>query len=1037
MRYYLIPFIILYTITLHAGQRQTLSLQKPNVQSVKYFDINRITSPVQNNGLFTRHPITGNADFLLDGIQLIYTSGLWIAAKVGSDTLASAADFNTDFVGGAIDAQGNPYGKEDSTFRVYKISLGDNAANNRDYADWPIDLGAPSDGQGNPLLIGDQTLWCSFTDSYLEDRGYNQCLPLGAEVHLTVWGWEWEFLDNVMFLRWIIINKSQKIWQDAYIGIYSDPDLFDANNNLTGSDSTLSLTYCYDGDRNIEIPFTAVGYQVLESPTIVSPSDTAVTFWGQLPGFKNIPVYSPRMEKNLGGSGWNDIPYNEKANRYIYNRLKCLDLKGNPAIDPITNLPTKWAFSGDPITETGWLDNFSPRDRRMMLSTGPVTIVPGDSCAITVAITGVQETIRLQNIIALKKKAMFIKNIFQSQFKILPEASVTVERIDSLHRNVIVKAAITSEIPISTIQAFFYNYKDQLIHAIDLRDDGTHYDDLAGDGIFGNWWRTNKMDDALYLNLTINDSQGVPHFFHRIVDRITLTDTLRIENIKIVADHLNNDGQPNPGENIRVVFGIRNFCSFDINKLSVGVTSPDSLIHFDASSFIMDSLFAFKIKNIKYDPTDETSYLTFDIPPNMPDTHTVYFDVQLYDEKHHQWTTKFMVPIVPLQYVPNEIIPEHIAGRSDASFVIRVIDPAALKGHNYEIIVSDSINEKREKGFNLIDETIGDTILINHPAPDEYAYNVPITDGFKIIKAILPQGGLNRITYQPIEVGAEPGFKAINLGGQYFNGGVFLGKADQLDFYKVELEFVNEIDRNGVNGEPAGQSAFRYDLGNLNSPTGFFSCPFRAWKIDRGERVGRLNACFLEGSYFPTYNNTWAPDASSHGGMETLYIMASEYDQTGGTYLNQRLLKNEVLYEIHLRLASNSSVVHVGGKMVFDWEVPASGRDVFAFIPTQVENKPTPEIPESFILYQNYPNPFNPTTTISFSLTKPSKVVLKIFNIQGQLVKQLFDEYTNAGLHQVVWDGTDQLGQRIASGLFFCQLKTGDKTAARKMIHIK
>jgi hypothetical protein len=123
--------------------------------------------------------------------------------------------------------------------------------------------------------------------------------------------------------------------------------------------------------------------------------------------------------------------------------------------------------------------------------------------------------------------------------------------------------------------------------------------------------------------------------------------------------------------------------------------------------------------------------------------------------------------------------------------------------------------------------------------------------------------------------------------------------------------------------------------------------------------------------------------------------------------------------------------------MIFDWEVPASSQDVFAFIPTKVENRVAFEIPQSFVLYQNYPNPFNPTTTISFSLNKPSKVVLKIFNIQGQLVKLLFDEYTNAGLHQVVWDGTDQLRQGVASGLFFYQLKTRDKTATRKMIHIK
>lgn len=169
-------FIILWISfwsTLFSEEKSKQNLQKGTIESTKYFDINRITCSIRNDGVFARHPITGNSDFRFDDNPLIYTSGLWIASTLNGEIRASAEDYNTDWIGGAIDGQGNPFGKEDSTFRIYKISRGDNVTNNPDYAQWPIDLGAPSDGQGNPLLIGDQTLWCGFTDLYLEGREYN------------------------------------------------------------------------------------------------------------------------------------------------------------------------------------------------------------------------------------------------------------------------------------------------------------------------------------------------------------------------------------------------------------------------------------------------------------------------------------------------------------------------------------------------------------------------------------------------------------------------------------------------------------------------------------------------------------------------------------------------------------------------------------------------------------------------------------------------------------------------------------------------
>jgi hypothetical protein len=94
-------------------------------------------------------------------------------------------------------------------------------------------------------------------------------------------------------------------------------------------------------------------------------------------------------------------------------------------------------------------------------------------------------------------------------------------------------------------------------------------------------------------------------------------------------------------------------------------------------------------------------------------------------------------------------------------------------------------------------------------------------------------------------------------------------------------------------------------------------------------------------------------------------------------------------------------------------------------------------IPQEFFLAQNYPNPFNPTTTISYGLPKSTHVKLDIFNIIGQKTVSLIDGDQEAGVKKVIWNGRDQNGQQVASGMYFYRLRTGDKEIVRKMSLIK
>lgn len=93
--------------------------------------------------------------------------------------------------------------------------------------------------------------------------------------------------------------------------------------------------------------------------------------------------------------------------------------------------------------------------------------------------------------------------------------------------------------------------------------------------------------------------------------------------------------------------------------------------------------------------------------------------------------------------------------------------------------------------------------------------------------------------------------------------------------------------------------------------------------------------------------------------------------------------------------------------------------------------------PRLLALDQNYPNPFNPSTTIAFTLDRPGRVELKVFAVDGSLVRTLVSEPRTAGAHAVVWDGRDAAGQAVGSGKYLYRLTTPTGVLSRTMVLVK
>ena len=94
-------------------------------------------------------------------------------------------------------------------------------------------------------------------------------------------------------------------------------------------------------------------------------------------------------------------------------------------------------------------------------------------------------------------------------------------------------------------------------------------------------------------------------------------------------------------------------------------------------------------------------------------------------------------------------------------------------------------------------------------------------------------------------------------------------------------------------------------------------------------------------------------------------------------------------------------------------------------------------IPTEFVLKQNYPNPFNPTTTIQYSLTKDGRVTVQVYDILGELVTVLVNTEKSAGMHSVIWNGTNAIGELVPSGIYLSRVMTNKEVKTITMMYLK
>ena len=658
------------------------------------FDGNRIRDDLENNGMIVSHRITGHSGMewpKATNLFINFASGVWIAGKVGADIRTAVGEYGPEFVAGPWG--GDAGAEEHKLYIVNKSDLGDPLKND-DFQNWPTDLGAPwvdveGDGTYDPLplgtdypeFIGDQVIWFVINDGDVAEHGnIFGTLPLGIEVQFTIWGYDRpDAFGDMMFIKALIINKGGTDVDDTIIGLWSDPDLGNAGDDFVGCDTLLSLGFCYnDGaDASYGGDPPAIGYDFFQGPIVASPGDTAFAFGKFIPDFKNLPMSSFSKYINIDDPNWSDPNTATEA----YNLMSGLTKAGGAFINSETGEATKFVLADDPNDNTGfgdgvWVDSddHASGDRRFLMNAGPFTLADGDSQEVVFGILIARGADALSSITALKEVDKLAQLAYDSQFA-LPESPPTLN------------------VSVSTLKdAIVLNWDDG-VNAAESYVAEDVIDKLPVAVSFDTTYTTDVdftiTSDTTFVDGDTTITSDTTFFFIQEIDRIDTT--FRGENTKFVFQGYNVyqletatgqgpvkriatydliDGveeifdaifDPVRGENVlvRVQFGsdngIRRSIVIDSDDLRAGIPLKTNRAYY------------FAVTAYGYNPygipkTLESSMNILTILPQVPTTTEPVAEAGV-----------------------STLTATHSVGGSDGSASIRVVDPLAVTGDNYEV----------------------------------------------------------------------------------------------------------------------------------------------------------------------------------------------------------------------------------------------------------------------------------------------------------------------------------------------------------------
>jgi hypothetical protein len=428
-----------------------------------FLDINNVRARILNNGnLFWRgSPHVYN---IPKGgpVNAIFASGIWMGGLVnGQLRLAGSTYGPYEFWAGPLNDDGSAPPDCDPYDRVWKVAKEDvigyegSGVATPDLQDWPTGLGAPTvDSNGDaidltdqplasrqdrkinlgagerPSILGDQMLWW-----IMNDRGnvHNRTdtPPMGVEAHVSAFAFNTAgAIGNTTFYKYRIFYKGSVPLEQTYMGLFSDPDLGNFDDDYVGSDTTLGLGYVYNADNDDEggdgygeAP-PAAGYDFFQGPLVADDGldndrDGVVDEEDERLSMTAFAFYT-------NGSGVQGDPGNG-ADMYNYMRGRWKDGQrftlGGSGRD-FSTIPTNFQFPGNPpefwteFNSDGAGTAISPADRRFVMAAGPFTIKPNDVQEIVFGIVTSFGADNLDSVQQMKADDLLAQAVFDIDFQL-------------------------------------------------------------------------------------------------------------------------------------------------------------------------------------------------------------------------------------------------------------------------------------------------------------------------------------------------------------------------------------------------------------------------------------------------------------------------------------------------------------------------------------------------------------------------------------------------------------------------------------------
>lgn len=659
---------------------------------------------------------------------------------------------------------------------------------------------------------------------------------------------------------------------------------------------------------------------------------------------------------------------------------------------------------GDPTSQANPDIDDAPGDKRFMVASGPFQMAVGDTQTIVVGIVAAAGANNFDGVRSVKLADEQAQTIFDKDFKVPSAPTNPTVTVVPLDNQIILTWDDASERAIDTFGRGLADY-DTL--------------DFQGYRVYKSQTR-NPNDFRL-----ATDKDGVPAQYDRIDDVTNITD---------------NQLDPSSGFT---------------QTLVVKIGTDNGVRHYFIDNDVING-------------------------------HTYYYDVRAYDyQPVFQPRTLERTSTAPLAAVPqapfgrvatsvhlmgadtsNAVIEAiHTLGVSDGSATVRLINPDAVTGHNYEVrftqtpkpivprptqpqvAVSDEpglrakLTAPQQGGditWSLVDVTNGNTVLAGQQqasSPNDLSY--PIADG-AIVTVAGPPPGINVDTpFQWAEVPSERWMTGNDWGGGFLFGGMDIGAnffgstlTGGTDFVTVEIRFAPL----GTAGKT--QKAYEYLRGGTPSYgfVGYNEVPFTVWDVD-ADPPRQLNAAFVEQNGGPAKDDTWLPTETASD-CEYLFIFKSDYSDTEDPFYTGKILNADagdmdILYSIWplarpghdpateladgqiFRIIANR-VNTASDRFAFSTQGPVSNATIQREELKKINAVPNPYIVRNALESSQYDR------KILFTHL-PATCTIKIYTLTGDLIKTI--SHTN-GTSIETWDVLTDNGLPPASGIYLYRVET-------------